>query len=130
MALTITKAQRDALYDQILDRLSGIGDVWLAVGAKNYDAARRLGRDYSDDLRLVTDDLGWGEGVPGGIELTTPPDVLRRVFGRLHDSAVSHTASQAHEWAEAKEMEERNRVVTEVCRNVLANLDAAEAEGR
>jgi hypothetical protein len=38
--------------------------VWLAVSHKNYDAADRLGREYSDDLRLVLDDLGWGEGGP------------------------------------------------------------------
>ena len=33
MSLTITAAQRDALYDQILDRLSGIGDIELAIQA-------------------------------------------------------------------------------------------------
>jgi hypothetical protein len=130
MALSITKKQRDALYDQILDRLSGISDIWLAVGMENYDAAQRLGRDYSDDLRLVTDDLGWGEGRSGSIELTAPPDVLRRVFGRLHDAAASHTASQERDWAEARDMQERNRVVTEACRSVLADLDAIGNDSR
>ncbi len=35
MSVTITAAQRDALYDQILDRLSGIGDIEVAIQAEN-----------------------------------------------------------------------------------------------
>ncbi len=97
MTLTITAEQRDALYGQILDRLSGIGDIELAVRAENYEAADHLGREYSDDLRLVTDDLGWGEGTGETVELTTPPDVLRRALSRLRDAAVSHDASQREE---------------------------------
>ena len=73
MSLTITAAQRDALYDQILDRLSGIGDIELAIQAENYDDAERIGRDYSDDLRLLLDDLGIGEGDGEPVELTTSP---------------------------------------------------------
>jgi hypothetical protein len=126
MTPTITPEQRDALYDQILDRLSGIGDIWLAVCAENYDAAQRLGREYSDDLRLVTDDLGWGGGSGGTIELSTPPDVLRRAFSRLHDAALSHSASLEAEWVEAREMEKRNRLVTEACQSVLADLEDSE----
>lgn len=123
MSVTISGEQRDALYEQILVRLSGIGDVWLAVCAENYDDAGRLGREYSDDLRVLSDDLGWGEGRSTSIELTTPPDVLRRVLGRLRDAALGHSASQAQEWAEAREEEERNRLVTEVCRSLLADLE-------
>lgn len=31
MAVTITHARRDAVYDQILVRLSGIDDIWPAA---------------------------------------------------------------------------------------------------
>ena len=31
VSVTISHAQRDAVYDQILDRLSGIEDIWLAA---------------------------------------------------------------------------------------------------
>lgn len=65
MTVTITSAQRDALYDQILDRLSGIGDIELAIQLENYDAAERLGREYSDDLRLLLDDLGFERATAG-----------------------------------------------------------------
>ena len=130
MSRTISAAQRDALYDQILDRLSGIGDVWLSVCAENYQAAERLGREYSDDLRLVTDDLGWGEGPERPIELTTPPDVLRRALSRMRDTAVSHDASQEELRAEVRVSAERNRLVVEACRQVLTDLDATAADGR
>lgn len=123
MTLTITAEQRDALYDQILDRMSGIGDVWLAVCAENYDAAQRLGREYSDDLRLVVDDLGWGEAAGATIELSTPPDVLRRTLSRLRDAAVSHEASQQALRAEVEESARRNQLVVEACRQLLTDLD-------
>lgn len=126
MTLTISAAQRDALYDQIFDRLSGIGDILLAVCMENYDAAKRLGMDFSDDLRLVSEDLGWGEGPGGEIELSTPPEVLRRALSRLRDAAVSLDASQQAERAEVREAEERNRLVVEACRRVLADLGEAE----
>lgn len=121
----ITAGQRDALYGQILDRLSGIGDVWLAASTGNYGTADRLGREYSDELRLVADDLGWGDG-PGEatIELTAPPDVLRRVFGRLREGAAGERAKKAAGWAESRELEERNRLVAEACRAVLGGLEA------
>jgi hypothetical protein len=123
MSLTITVEQRDALYDQIFDRLSGIGDVWIAASMKNYEAAGRLGREYSDDLRLVLDDLGWGDGPGGTIELRTPPDVLRRALTRLRDAAIGLEASQEEERAEVRAAEERNRLVVEACRQVLTDLD-------
>lgn len=123
MRLTITAAQRNALYDQILDRLSGIGDIELAIQAKNYDDAERIGRDYSDDLRLLLDDLGIGDGDGEPVELTTSPDVLRRVLSRLRERAEKHSASLEPEWNEARDIKERNRLVSEACEAVLADLD-------
>jgi hypothetical protein len=127
MAVTITAEQRDALYDRFLDRLSGIEDVWLAASSADYATAGRLGREYSDELRVVLDDLGWGER-PGddAIELTTDADVLRRVFGRLRDSTAGERAAQATSWAEGRALEHRNRLVGEACATVLEALgDAA-----
>lgn len=125
--VTITAAQRDALYDRILDRLSGIGDVWLAASAENFAVAERLGREYSDELRLLLDDLGLGDGPTGGtIELTSPPDVLRRVFGRLGESAATERAKQEPGWQESRALEDRNRLVAEACQLVLTALDTEE----
>jgi hypothetical protein len=122
MSRAITGAQRDALYDQILDRLSGIGDIEIAIQMENYEDAERIGREYSDDLRLLLDDLGIGDGDGGRVELTTPAEVLRRVLPRLRDLAESFSASQEPEWIEAKALRERNRLVSEACATVLADL--------
>jgi hypothetical protein len=123
MGLTVTAAQRDALYDQILDRLSGIGDIEMAIQAENYGDAERIGREYSDDLRLLLDDLGVGEGDGRPLELTTSPDVLRRVLPRLRERAQRHSASLEPEWSEASDLRERNRLVAEACAAVLTDLD-------
>ena len=124
MTLTITAAQRDALYDQILDRLSGIGDIELALHKEDYETAERLGQEYCDDLRLLLDDLGFGEGSGEPVELSSPADVLRRVLPRLRQLAERHAASQEPEWVEVNELRERNRLVSEACGTVLDALDA------
>ena len=123
MGLTITAEQRDALYDQLLDRLSGIGDIEIAIDAKNYDTAERLGREFSDDLRLLLDDLGLGEGSGEPVELSSPPAVLRRVLPRLRELAEAHAAALDEEVAEAAELKSRNRLVADACKTVLAELD-------
>jgi hypothetical protein len=122
MALRITAAQRDALYAQVLDRLSGIGDIELAIQAEDYGAAERIGREYSDELRLLLD-LGVGERAGGPVELATSPDVLRRALPRLRRLAEQHAASLEPELAEAQEENERNRLVAEACAAVLAGLE-------
>jgi hypothetical protein len=123
MTLTITAEQRDALYDQIFERLSGIGDVWLAVRAESFETAARLGQAYSDDLRLVTDDLGWGEGSGEAIELSTPPDVLRRALSRMRDAAINLDGVQRKERLQLRQSTQRNDLVLEACRKVLSDLD-------
>jgi hypothetical protein len=130
MSLTVTAVQRDALYDQILDRLSGIGDIEMAIRAEKYEDAERIGREYSDDLRLLLDGLGFGDGSDAPVALTAPPEVLRRVLPRLRKLAEDHTAGLEPEWIEVGEVKERNRLVSEACEAVLACLDGAQASGR
>jgi hypothetical protein len=130
MSATITSEQRDALYDQILDRLSGIGDIELAIRSEDYDNAERLGREYCDDLRLLLDDLGLGDETDEPVELTAPPGVLRRVLSRLRQIAENHTAGLEPEWIEIATVRERNRLVSEACESVLASLDGAQASDR
>jgi hypothetical protein len=129
VTVTVTAEQRDALCDQILDRLSGIGDVWVAAERRDYETAERLGREYSDDLRLVLDDLGFGDGPGRAVELTAPPDLLRRVLRRLRDQAVSDAAGREQERVEVRAMDERSRLVEEAYRRVLADLDGEQTTG-
>jgi hypothetical protein len=100
----------------------------MALQAENFGTAKRLAGEYSDDLRLLAD-LGFGEGSGESVELTAPPEVLCRVLPRLRDLALDYTAGRESERAEARELEERNRLVAEACEAVLADLDAAQ-EGR
>jgi hypothetical protein len=122
MSLTITAEQRDALYDQILDRLSGIGDIEIAVKAGKFETAERLGREFSDDLRLLVDDIGFGDSDGKPVALTTSPDVLERILPRMRDAAEKLSASQEDEVAEAREMRDRSRLVAEACTSVLDEL--------
>jgi hypothetical protein len=88
-------------------------------------AAGRIGREYSDELRLLLDDLGLGEGTGEPVELTTPAEVLRRALSRLRGLAEGYTASLDPAWVETIELRERNRRVSEACAAVLAGLDGA-----
>ncbi|HSS43317.1 MAG TPA: hypothetical protein VLK37_12305 [Solirubrobacterales bacterium] len=120
--MRITAAERDALYEQIAVRLSGIDEVWMAVEAGDFSRADRVGREFSDDLRLVLDDLGWGTGSGQPLELITPPDVLRRVCTRMHDTAEAQRQTEEEERARNQEHEEQTQRVLETCRRVLGEL--------
>jgi hypothetical protein len=124
MTPTISADQRNLLYDHMLNRLSGIADVWLAVKQEDYGAARRLGVAISDDLRLITEDLGWGEKAPSEtIALRTPPDVVRRALRRMRAEALKVDAREEEKRAELRENGEANQLLAEACRQVLASLE-------
>jgi hypothetical protein len=124
MTITITAPQRNALYDLILDRLSGIGDIEMAIRAKSYEDAERIGREYADDLRLL-DDLGIGDGNGHSVELTAPPEVLRRTLPRLRERATGHMSGLEREMAEVFEVKDRNGLVAGACAAMLAALDSS-----
>lgn len=119
MSVRISAAERDALYEQIYVRLSGIDAVWLAAAAGDFEEAERLGRELCDELRLLMDDLGWGEGSGESIELTTPPDVLERVLTRLRGLAEAQRTEEQRERAEWQEREEETQRLLGVCERVL-----------
>lgn len=52
---TITAAQRDAVYRQILERLGSAGDFSSFAEQDDLVAGRRLAREVADDLQLVLD---------------------------------------------------------------------------
>lgn len=125
--LTITAQQRDLLYDRLLLRLSGIDDVWIAVENGRLEEAERLGREFSDELRIL-DDLGWGEHQGDGpVELRTPPEVVRRVVKRIAARAEAEHADEQKERVAIEEAEEERRLVREACEHVLVHFteDAA-----
>ena len=58
--IEISPQQRDLLYLSITARLTGINDVYGEYQQGNVEAAR-LSQEFSDDLRVLHDDLGWGD---------------------------------------------------------------------
>lgn len=126
MTLTLTAIQRDLLYDQLLDHLSGIGDVWLAIDAGDFERADRLGREFVEDLTLISESLGWGEGDGDPVELTVSPEILRRALNRHCERALTRDANEIHERHELKIAKEHNEAIVQACRGVLSELDQIE----
>jgi hypothetical protein len=127
VSVRITGDERDALFEQIYARLSGIDEVWMAAAAEDWSLADEVAREFCDYLRLIVDDLGWGEGSGEVLELRTAPDVLRRVFTRLQKKASGLRAREEEERTEAKLREERTEQVLEACRRVLEGLEEGDA---
>jgi hypothetical protein len=122
MNAVLSPEERNALYEQILVRLSGIGDIWIALAAERFDTAERLAAEYADELRLVLDDLGFGEGTGQAIELSAPREVLRRVLGRLRELAEGEAEQTHEEWAQAAKVVKRHRLVVKTCDRILPTL--------
>lgn len=122
MSVEITAAERDALFEQLHARLSRIDEVWSATMSEDWERANRAGRDFSDDLRLLVEDLGWGEGGGGDLELTTPPEILRRVLTRMQKRGEERRQVEEEERRDLEQREERTAELLEVCRRVLGEL--------
>jgi hypothetical protein len=81
MAIKINRSQRDAIYEEVVLDLHGIGDIAIALDGDDYDIARRYRRRFEDDMRLL-DDIGWEPGQDREeYELTMPADDLARLVG-------------------------------------------------
>jgi hypothetical protein len=84
---TIDRERRDALYELVLDHLSGIGDFWIAIEEKDFAMAERLGIEFGEDFRLL-EDIGWTPEHAGAtVALTMPPHDLIELLRRLHGEA-------------------------------------------
>lgn len=129
MPVTITARQREALYIQVLDHLSGIGDLRLAIDAGDYEEANALGRAFADDLRLLLDDPGWPDQLehpPDGlVELTMLPDDLRRVIERLREEATELFVATLPRSDDEREVLRRTGLAVAACGRVLGAIDRA-----
>jgi hypothetical protein len=132
-ATTISREQRDALYQLVRDHLSGLNDVWIAIEeSKDFVTARRLGLEFGSDFRLL-EDLGWEEEDDRErVELTIPAAELTRVLNRLHDEAEEGFFGSPAERTSRKEDEKTDRrllLAMNTCEELLGALDR-QAEGR
>lgn len=71
----------------MVNHLTGIGDVWMSVDRREFATAKRLGRAFAEDLRLL-EDLGWADSIDREtVALTVAPDELTRALARRHKDA-------------------------------------------
>ncbi len=124
---TITKEQRDGLYELVRNHLGGIGDVWIAL-EDNSDCAtaERLGLEFGEDLRLLTD-IGWQpDESREAFELTMPPHDLMELLRRPHDEGeklLAESPGERESREEEEAVDERFRLGMGACEELLAGLD-------
>jgi hypothetical protein len=122
VAVTITRAQRDAIYEMVVTHLAGIGDVWICVDRREFAAAERLGRDFAEDLRLL-EDLGWAETVDSEtVALTVPSNELTRTLARLHKDAAGSLGTYVSRPKDDEELAQRNLAASDAIGEVLSQL--------
>lgn len=124
MSITLSAEHRDALYGLVLIRLSGLGDLWPIVDREDFDEADRLGREFSDALRLILDQLGWGDG-GDAVTLTMPRADLERIFGRLREHAERARRQREQELAEEQGVLRSAQLAVAACDRVLSALAAS-----
>lgn len=124
MSITISAEERDVLYERSVLRLNGIEDVYVAVEHGDWKAAQRLGLEFSDLLRFVCDDLGWGEQERQSLALSTPPDVLRRVAGIVKEWVTFERLKHERERDESAEGVAEAQHLQETCERILGDLEA------
>lgn len=106
---TITKAQRDGIYELVCNHLYGIEDLWIALGrSRDYATAERLGLEFGEDFRLLSD-IGWNPNEErDSFELTIRPHDLAETLKRLHDEAEKLLAESPTERESREEDEATN----------------------
>lgn len=123
MSITISAEERDALYERIVLRLNGIEDVYVAIEHGDWKAAQQLGLEFSDLLRFVCDDLGWGEQERQSLALSTPPDVLRRAAGVIKEWVTFERLKHERERDESAEGVAEAQQLQETCERILGDLE-------
>jgi hypothetical protein len=123
MGITISAEQRDALYSLVLDELTAFDDLRMAYASEDLEAAHRLGRKVSDGLRLIVDGgLGWGAQATGPVELTLPPEDLRRALVHLRRSAVNLYDAMRPEQEQVQEEFDEVKRAQDACTEVLGQI--------
>jgi chromosome condensin MukBEF ATPase and DNA-binding subunit MukB len=127
MAITINREQRDAIYQEILTDLNGVGDIWIALHSEDYETARRFRRRFEDDMRLL-DDLGWEETQERDqFELTMPGADLGRVIGHFNQLLGEAVRAHISEPEEERQLAERALVAQTAFGSVLSQVAAGVA---
>lgn len=129
---TITKEQRDGLYELVRHHLYSIDDLWAAFGpSRDYATAERLALEFSEDFRLLGDIGRAADDDRKSFELTMPPLDLTELLRRLHAEAdkVLVESGTEHEASEDDARTDRRfQVGSTACAKVLADLNPQRGE--
>jgi hypothetical protein len=124
---TITKDQRDGLYELVRHHLYSIDDLWIAFGrSRDYATAERLALEFGEDFRLLAD-IGWAaDDDRKSFELTMPPLDLTELLRRLHaeaDKVLVESGTEREASQEDARTDGRFQIGHNACEKVLADLD-------
>jgi hypothetical protein len=129
--IKITSVQRDALYRQVRNHLSGLSDVFTAMEEHHdFATAKRLGNEFSEDMWLLGD-LGWHEdNGRSQVELTMPRDELAVLTKRLREEAKGGLADaiKESEASAGDKITEKYEATIRACEAVLVYLGSREGE--
>jgi hypothetical protein len=120
----ISAVHRNALREEVLISLSGIGDVAQALEGNDFSRSYFLAQSAVDELRLLLNDLGLDNSADGPAKLTMERKDLKRALSRIRARTLEQQATEAEEQAEANSRRERARLVVEVCDQVLTRIES------
>jgi hypothetical protein len=124
MPLTISRKQRDALYELVVDHLTAIGDVWIELEKRDFANAKRQAREFVQDLHLLND-LGWDETIDSDwVTLTVPPGELVRTIARLHREVTGALGTYVSRPKDEEALAERNVTASGALGELLSQLAA------
>ena len=122
MPVTITRTQRDALYELVSTRLTAIGDVWLSMKRREFADAKKMGREFAEDLRLM-EDLGWTETIDDEtVTLAQPPQELTSTLARLHKDASASVGTYVSRPKDEEELAQRDVAACEALGEILTRF--------
>lgn len=128
-SLIIDADHRRAIHRQVIQHLSGIGDVYQAYAEGVITDAERFGAEYAEDLRLF-EDLGWSpDDERRSFELTLSAEELVLILRRLESEAKEGLDEPEERRAaeEAAEVRTNYEHTAEVCAELMDRIreDAA-----
>jgi hypothetical protein len=125
--LPLGRGDRDALRQVLVTRLSGLGDVYLALRRGDGADAQRMWRRSERDMRLL-DDLGWErETARDGFRLTMTAEELRGVLEGIYWESVAGLSQKEDDLAD--DAREQLKAVVGLCSSLLAAIAQEDASG-
>jgi len=122
MAITITRDQREALYQEVMTDLTSARDIVLFLEDGDYDKAREYRQRFEGSVRLL-DDIGWEpDDDRDEFPLTMPGHELARLMRRINEASGAMLHIHIVEPDEEREHAARSLLVQTTCGDVLAQI--------